>query len=584
MRVRLRFDPPGLFGIDVPLVVRLDGEVVHEGSFLAGFTKELDLEPGTFALEGTVRSIVSRKRSWSFEVPESDDGSVLEVKLDYDRVWGNFRKELDITRLDPSEVEDVAEPVADSPARHRVVATWALLAVLVLVFGAEIVLTIGPSIELSPSILTLTGLGALGPASSVEGVWFRAISCTFLHGSFMHLLLNAVALLMAGVVVESIVGARWFLGLYFVGGLVGSALSLAFNDGSMISVGASGAIMGVFAGGLFIAQTLPVAERGPIQFQLFRVLVPSLLPIVPQIGDAKVDFGAHLGGAIGGAVFGALLYAALRRRGADTDEFVRSPIATALSAAFVLASVVAFGGVTFVAYPAARAEAPALAALVPDRQIVGQQLTPAQVSRWLDDYPDDPRVRLFAAGAALDDENWDAVEEHAARGQELLARYEGIFRDALLAEMKKDLRAFREHAAIRRELLPNRDIPTGSPAEQEAAWRANVSEWLERYPNDPRVRLVAADHALMAGDDERAYEHAKVGLEHAPRLAEAFPDGLGTEVSALTAAAAIALLELGRDEEAAPLVRALCAGEHGEERRAFFAENGVCGSVAPQGR
>jgi rhomboid protease GluP len=55
---------------------------------------------------------------------------------------------------------------------------------------------------------------------------------------------------MAGYVLENLAGRAWLVALFVMGGLGGSAISVALNPITLTSVGASGAIMALFAVGL----------------------------------------------------------------------------------------------------------------------------------------------------------------------------------------------------------------------------------------------------------------------------------------------------------------------------------------------
>lgn len=77
----------------------------------------------------------------------------------------------------------------------------------------------------------------------------RLLSSVFLHSSFSHLLMNMFALTVVGTVAERILG-KWrlliiwlFSGIF--GGLISACYALRESEQIVISVGASGAIMGI---------------------------------------------------------------------------------------------------------------------------------------------------------------------------------------------------------------------------------------------------------------------------------------------------------------------------------------------------
>lgn len=583
MRVWLRFGPPGFFAVDARMTVRVDGQTVYEGSFMAGFERALELAHGAHGLEAEIGGgVLRRRKAWSFAVPPSSpEGSEgarsLVVGIRYSRLWGTFERDLSVTEVAGFEPGAAAGPSAGGllPSTHKVRATWALLAVLVVCFVGELLLGVTPPDGASPSLETLVALGGLVTPALSGGQWYRALACTFLHADPLHLLFNGVALFMVGVLIEGMLGWRWLLALYFVGGLGGSAVSLLTNDGTLVSVGASGAIMGLFAAGLFIAGAMPQHLRGPTRFQLARVLIPSLLPFAAHLGE-RVDFGAHLGGALAGGAVGLGLHLALGRKAEDPSRIARSKAALALSALFVASSLIAGAAVAALARPHAAAQADALSRLLPDDELPTGQPPPERVAAWLQRYPEDPRVRLFAAEGAADAEDWAVLDGHVAAIREALPAVAGVFSADAIAQMERAAGELEAESRTRRELLPNRLLPTGTDEHVDAAWAASLDGWLERYPHDPRVRFEAALRAARAGDTARAEAEARVALAEAPRFAPFFPSGLAAEPASLEVLVR-ALQAQGRGEEAHRLVEEACGGSRGPSVARYFADNSLCG-------
>lgn len=85
----------------------------------------------------------------------------------------------------------------------------------------------------------------LFPGGMAGDVW-TLFSYTFMHGSWMHVIVNSVWLLAFGSPVARRIGTTRFLLLYFFCGIVGALLHVALNGGSLVPVvGASGAISGL---------------------------------------------------------------------------------------------------------------------------------------------------------------------------------------------------------------------------------------------------------------------------------------------------------------------------------------------------
>jgi membrane associated rhomboid family serine protease len=107
---------------------------------------------------------------------------------------------------------------------------------------------------------------------------------TFLHGGFLHIILNMWTLWILGPALEDRLGAARFAVLYLLSGIAASAAHAVFNAHSTVPVlGASGAIAGIIAA---------YAVRFP--FALVRVLVPILfIPLffdVPAMAFAGIWF------------------------------------------------------------------------------------------------------------------------------------------------------------------------------------------------------------------------------------------------------------------------------------------------------
>ena len=177
-------------------------------------------------------------------------------------------------------------------------------------FAAELVYGIGEWTKaLQPTISTLVTFGGLTRPLVVQaGEWYRLFSAPLLHADAFHLALNCIALYLAGYILESLVGRAWFATIFVAGALGGSLLSLALNPDSLVSVGASGAVMGLFAAMLAASFRFPSgAERTGLQMAAIYVLLPSLLPLASVFKGQRVDYAAHFGGAIAGAALAFVL-------------------------------------------------------------------------------------------------------------------------------------------------------------------------------------------------------------------------------------------------------------------------------------
>ncbi|MCC6029031.1 MAG: rhomboid family intramembrane serine protease [Candidatus Korarchaeum sp.] len=160
-------------------------------------------------------------------------------------------------------------------------------------------LNIGVYFLTSPSIIFADNsiLFKYGSSGSylISGRYETLITSMFLHANLIHLFLNMYALHILGKVAEISLGRAKFISLYFLSGLVGDLLSCII-DSSSVSVGASGAIMGLL--GYIVAMEYRVTGR----FNPSTVL----LAIFVIFGgfSANVDVLAHLGGFLVGLGLG----------------------------------------------------------------------------------------------------------------------------------------------------------------------------------------------------------------------------------------------------------------------------------------
>lgn len=146
-----------------------------------------------------------------------------------------------------------------------------------------------------------------GPATK-EGGWWRLFASTFLHYGIVHVAFNMWALTDAGRLVERLYGSAAFLALYVFSGLTGSFASLLWSADRVVSVGASGAVFGVY--GALIAYL--VAQRGSVPASVLKGLATSAAIFVGYVLvfgllQKGIDNAAHVGGLLGGIVAGFAL-------------------------------------------------------------------------------------------------------------------------------------------------------------------------------------------------------------------------------------------------------------------------------------
>ncbi len=151
---------------------------------------------------------------------------------------------------------------------------------------------------------------ALSLSGVSSGYEWQFFTYMFLHGSVWHLLCNMLGLYFAGREVEAIAGRAHFLGIYFLGGLVGGLAQILCVSGDAPLLGASA---GVFAILLAFTTIFPEVEITCLIFFVIPVkikarylallLVGSSVAFVMAGSMQEIGHVAHLGGCLTGWLY-----------------------------------------------------------------------------------------------------------------------------------------------------------------------------------------------------------------------------------------------------------------------------------------
>ena len=136
------------------------------------------------------------------------------------------------------------------------------------------------------------------------GEYYRLISSMFLHLNFMHIAFNMLALWQVGMVLEDRLGKYKFIVIYLLSGIAGGLLSVYMNEPMAFSVGASGAVFGLFGAYVAISRRLNSDATGMLVMIAINLGIGFVFP--------NIDWHGHVGGLVAGFVLGNLVE--LRRR------------------------------------------------------------------------------------------------------------------------------------------------------------------------------------------------------------------------------------------------------------------------------
>lgn len=150
---------------------------------------------------------------------------------------------------------------------------------------------------------SLVHYGAFYGPNVQNGEWWRAFTAAFIHDGFLHIAFNMFALWQIGTIVEKLFGTPKMAMLY-VASIIGSGWAIYQFSYSEVTIGASGAIFGLFgalvAAGLRLGKYGQQLVRSMLGLVIINVLLGFMIPNISQAG--------HLGGLVAGFVLGVFLY------------------------------------------------------------------------------------------------------------------------------------------------------------------------------------------------------------------------------------------------------------------------------------
>lgn len=226
--------------------------------------------------------------------------------------------------------------------------TKVLIAINAIVFVVEMI--VGAS-----GVYGGGGRGSLGDMGSLvpvlvaeQGEYWRLLTSMFLHAGIFHLLMNMWALWVIGEFLESAVGRLRFVVIYFGSGLAGSALILLASAPLTATVGASGAVFGLF-GALFVYSYFNRGRDIVAQSLLRSMGFIIVINLVFTFAIPGISWPGHIGGLIGGAALMAG-FSLLGRRD-PRSRLGGIDAAVVAAAVIVIAVAVAYGVATFPAPP-----------------------------------------------------------------------------------------------------------------------------------------------------------------------------------------------------------------------------------------
>lgn len=137
-----------------------------------------------------------------------------------------------------------------------------------------------------------------------NGEYWRLLTVALTHGGLMHLFFNMYALLVLGNTLESAIGRNKFLAIFLISQLGASFASIYFGAINVVSVGASGAIFGLFGAMVVISKRFGLETKQVYVIVGINFVIGFIFP--------GIDWHAHLGGLISGFIAASVLLSPAR--------------------------------------------------------------------------------------------------------------------------------------------------------------------------------------------------------------------------------------------------------------------------------
>ena len=206
----------------------------------------------------------------------------------------------DCVRQGAKTVREPKATFGGRQAKYTPVVTYTLIAINVVLFGAE---AVTPGLERK--------LVLFAPAVA-DGDLYRLLTSAFMHYGIAHLLFNMYALFVIGPPLENWLGRGRFIALYGLSALGGSVLVYLLSPLNAATAGASGAVFGLFGASFVVGKRLNLNTSWVVGLIAINL---AFTFVIPALGGQQISWQGHIGGLVtGAAVAAAYAYAPRQQR------------------------------------------------------------------------------------------------------------------------------------------------------------------------------------------------------------------------------------------------------------------------------
>jgi membrane associated rhomboid family serine protease len=157
-------------------------------------------------------------------------------------------------------------------------------------------------------------LGGVEKNAVLNGEWWRLFTAMFIHGGLMHIISNLFTLFFIGIFAESILGVKRFTIVYILSGLGCSLASIFWHDNT-VSVGASGAIFGLFGAVIALNLMKSISKKIDLTFLIMSSVFIGYNLIMGLFTNS--DNAGHLGGLFTGFIIGIVISSVVKKEQVD---------------------------------------------------------------------------------------------------------------------------------------------------------------------------------------------------------------------------------------------------------------------------
>jgi membrane associated rhomboid family serine protease len=127
-----------------------------------------------------------------------------------------------------------------------------------------------------------------------NGQYYRLLTVALVHGGWVHLICNMLALFSIGTPIENFYGKNKYVFILLTSLIAGSLASYLLNPLNTYAVGASGMIFGLFGALAVTGKRMGANLKEASTLIAVNLAIPFLIP--------GIDWKAHLGGLVGGSL------------------------------------------------------------------------------------------------------------------------------------------------------------------------------------------------------------------------------------------------------------------------------------------